>query len=63
MAECVETQSEAELLTNEGVRYLQGYAFCYPNMMAPRQENADAGRPAQTAAGSIEISKKPATGA
>ncbi len=63
VAECVETQSEAELLTNEGVRYLQGYAFGYPDMTAPWQENDDVDRPAQTAAGSIEISKKPATGA
>ena len=32
VAECVETQDEAELLTGEGVDYLQGYAFGKPTL-------------------------------
>ncbi len=35
VAECVETAEEAELLTNEGVNLLQGYAFGAPAMERP----------------------------
>jgi predicted signal transduction protein with EAL and GGDEF domain len=35
VAECVETEVEAELLLNEGVHYLQGYAFGKPDLEAP----------------------------
>jgi EAL domain-containing protein (putative c-di-GMP-specific phosphodiesterase class I) len=35
VAECVETEAEAELLLNEGVHYMQGYAFGKPDLEVP----------------------------
>lgn len=35
VAECVETEAEAELLLNEGVHYMQGYAFGKPDLAVP----------------------------
>jgi len=35
VAECVETLEEAETMRNEGVDFLQGYAFGAPQMIAP----------------------------
>ena len=35
VAECVENEAEARLLENEGIHFLQGYAFGYPDMMPP----------------------------
>ena len=35
VAECVETEAEAELLANEGVNYLQGYLFGAPSLQEP----------------------------
>jgi EAL domain-containing protein (putative c-di-GMP-specific phosphodiesterase class I) len=37
VAECVETEEEANLLLNEGVHYMQGYAFGKPELTAPWQ--------------------------
>lgn len=37
VAECVETEEEAELLLNEGVNYMQGYAFGKPDLTVPWQ--------------------------
>ena len=47
VAECVETTEEADLLTNEGVNLLQGYAFGAPvserpwSKVAPKPKSAD----------------------
>jgi EAL domain-containing protein (putative c-di-GMP-specific phosphodiesterase class I) len=35
VAECVETEEEADLLLNEGVHYMQGYAFGRPDLTVP----------------------------
>lgn len=35
VAECVENDEEAELLLNEGVHYMQGYAFGKPDLTVP----------------------------
>jgi EAL domain-containing protein (putative c-di-GMP-specific phosphodiesterase class I) len=35
VAECVETMDEADILTAEGVNYLQGYAFGKPELARP----------------------------
>ena len=35
VAECVETEEEAGLLLNEGVHYVQGYAFGKPDLTVP----------------------------
>jgi EAL domain-containing protein (putative c-di-GMP-specific phosphodiesterase class I) len=35
VAECVETEEEADLLLNEGIHYMQGYAFGKPDLTAP----------------------------
>ncbi len=35
VAECVETEEEADLLLNEGIHYMQGYAFGNPDLTAP----------------------------
>jgi EAL domain-containing protein (putative c-di-GMP-specific phosphodiesterase class I) len=37
VAECVETEEEAQLLVNEGVHYMQGYAFGKPDLVVPWQ--------------------------
>lgn len=37
VAECVETEEEADLLLNEGVHYMQGYAFGKPDLTVPWQ--------------------------
>ncbi len=34
VAECVETEEEADLLLNEGIHYMQGYAFGKPDLTA-----------------------------
>lgn len=53
VAECVETDEEADLLLNEGVHYMQGYAFGKPDLVVPWQsteavnENAGFGIAAQ----------------
>ena len=39
VAECVETLEEAETMRNEGVDFLQGYAFGAPRMDAPWRES------------------------
>jgi len=47
VAECVETFEEAEIMRNEGVDLLQGYAFGAPRMDAPWHDSgtADDGAP------------------
>ncbi len=40
VAECIETQEEADLLRKEGVDLLQGYLFGKPSLIAPWHETA-----------------------
>ena len=42
VAECVETEAEAELLLNEGVHYMQGYAFGKPDLGVPWSQIGEA---------------------
>jgi diguanylate cyclase (GGDEF)-like protein len=48
VAECVETDEDAEILTAEGVNYLQGFAFGKPALQRPWEaEAAEAAPPAK----------------
>lgn len=49
VAECVETQAEAEILKREGVTYLQGYLYGKPELTRPKEHKIV----------SIEQAKKP----
>jgi EAL domain-containing protein (putative c-di-GMP-specific phosphodiesterase class I) len=40
VAECVETEEDAKILTAEGVNYLQGFAFGKPALQRPWQAEA-----------------------
>ena len=52
VAECVETEEEADLLLNEGVHYMQGYAFGKPDLTVPWK--AIDSQPALTGFGILE---------
>ena len=40
VAECVETEEVADMLTREGVDYLQGYVFGAPDLASPAEQSA-----------------------
>lgn len=61
VAECVETAAEADLLLNEGIDYMQGYAFGRPELEAPWTGGATSPR-GRAAAPTPAEARKVATG-